>query len=268
MKGATFDLAGGRAVVTGASQGIGRAIAVGLAQAGANVAGIYKWAPEGAEACAAEIRAAGREAIMLEGDTGDPADVAGLARVAVESWGGIDIWVNNAARLLVQPFVELSDDDWHGLLAANLHGYFYGCRAAARQMVAQGGGGRIVNVSSIVNFQPVAELTAYAAAKGAIASMTKSLGLELAPHGILVNAVAPGSTDTPLNAKAYTPEVRKNYESRIALGRIASAEEIADVVVFLCSTGARYITGLELLVDGGMVINGNVGHVSGGHSGA
>lgn len=262
-----FELAGSRAVVTGTSQGIGKAVAERLAEAGAHVAGIYKWDPDGAEDCAERIRAAGREAIMIEGDTGDPAQVDALARAAADAWGGIDIWVNNAARLLVRPFLELSDDDWHGLLAANLHGYFYGCRAAARQMAAQGGG-RIVNVTSIVNFQPVAELTAYATAKGAIASMTKSLGLELAPHGILVNAVAPGSTDTPLNAKAYTPEVRRTYESRIALGRIATAEEIADVVVFLCSTGSRYMTGLEILVDGGMVINGNVGHVSGGHSGA
>ncbi len=115
-----FELAGRRAVVTGTSQGIGKAIAIGLAQAGANVAGIYKWDPEGAEDCAAQVRAAGREAIMVEGDTGDPEQVDALARRAVDAWGGIDIWVNNAARLLVKPFLELSTDDWHGLLAANL----------------------------------------------------------------------------------------------------------------------------------------------------
>jgi NAD(P)-dependent dehydrogenase (short-subunit alcohol dehydrogenase family) len=178
----------------------------------------------------------------------------------VAAWGGIDVWVNNAARLMVKPFLEMTDDDWHGLLAANLHGYYYGCRAAARQMVAQGGGGRIVNVTSIVDVQPIAELSAYVTAKGGILGLTKTLAVELGPHGITVNALSPGATDTPLNAVAYTPEVRRNYQHRIPLGRIASPEEIADPIVFLASDASRYVTGVELLVDGGMVLNGNVGH--------
>jgi NAD(P)-dependent dehydrogenase (short-subunit alcohol dehydrogenase family) len=160
----------------------------------------------------------------------------------------------------VKPFLELTDDDWHGLLAANLHGYYYGCRAAARQMVAQGGGGRIVNVTSIVAIQPIAELSAYVTAKGGILGLTKTLAVELGPHGITVNALSPGATDTPLNQVAYTPEVRANYRHRIPLGRIASPEEIAEPIVFLASDASRYVTGHDLVVDGGMILNGNVGH--------
>ena len=256
MRCAPFDLSGRSAVVTGASSGIGAAIAVALAHAGADVAGI---ALEEAPETTAAIEQEGRKAVMLVGSTGDRATVEDLARTAVDRFGRIDIWVNNAARLLVKPLVEMTDDDWHGLLAANLHGYFYGCRAAAERMLAQGSG-RIVNVGSAATVQAVPGLGAYTAAKGAIIGLTKVLALELAPANVTVNAVAPGATDTALNEEAYTPEVRQTYRERIPLGRIAEPEEVADVVVFLASDAARYVTGQELLVDGGLTINGAVGH--------
>ena len=170
--------------------------------------------------------------------------------------------MNSAARLLVKPLVDTSDDEWHGLLAPNLHGYFYGCRAAARQMLAQGQGGRIVNLSSAADILVVGGLGAYTAAKGAIVALTKTFAVELAPHGITVNAIAPGATDTRMNQTAYTPEVRRTYEQRIPLGRIGSPEEVADAALFLMTYEARYVTGHELVVDGGLTIDGTVGHAA------
>jgi NAD(P)-dependent dehydrogenase (short-subunit alcohol dehydrogenase family) len=242
-------LSGKRALVTGSASGIGRATAEALAAAGARVAGL-------------DLHESDTE-VSLVGDTSRVEDVERAADAAVDALGSIDIWVNNAARLFVRPVAETTDEEWHSLLGPNLHGYFYGCRAAARRMQAQGTGGRIVNLTSAVNVLAVADLSAYGAAKGAIASLTRALALELAPAGITVNAVAPGAIETAMNADAYTPDVRRNYEQRIPLGRIGTPADVAGVVCFLASDAARYMTGQELLVDGGLTVNGSVGHARG-----
>lgn len=254
-----LDLHDRRAVITGATQGIGRAIAIALAHAGADVASMSLPSAEDRRRLRAEIESAGRRALILEGDTGKSSEVQHLADQVVEEWGRFDIWVNNAARLLVRPFVDMHDEEWHGLMAANLHGYFYGCRAAARHMAPRGHG-CILNVTSITDIQPTGGLSAYTTAKGAIVAMTRALAIEMGPYGVRVNALAPGPTETPLNTSAWTEEVRRTYRERISLGRIAEPEEIADVAAFLVSDAARYLTGQEILVDGGMTINGNVGH--------
>jgi NAD(P)-dependent dehydrogenase (short-subunit alcohol dehydrogenase family) len=254
-------LVGPSAVVTGVSQGIGRATAIALARAGANVAGVYHNDPGGADELTEAIAAFGVESAIFEADMGDPETSERLVAEATGRWGGLDIWVNNAARLMVKPLVETGDEDWHGLLYANLHGYFYGSRAAARAMYARGRG-RIVNVTSASDILYVSNLGAYATAKGGVVSLSKNLALEAAEHGVTVNCVAPGAIDTPLNAVAWTDDVRRIYADRIPLGRVGTEEEVASVIVFLASEAARYITGHELVVDGGLVINGTVGHAT------
>jgi NAD(P)-dependent dehydrogenase (short-subunit alcohol dehydrogenase family) len=152
----------------------------------------------------------------------------------------------------------MRDDEWYDLMSSNLFGYYNGCRSALRVMVPQRSG-NIVNVSSVTATQPINEAVAYVTAKGGVVGMTKALAIEFGPLGIVINAIAPGATETPLTESFYTPEVRASYEARIGVARVAKPRDIADALLFLCTSNARYVCGHELMADGGLAINGNVG---------
>jgi len=250
-------LEGHTAVVTGGSRGIGRAIALGLADAGANVASLHLPDPRYADDTAAAIRARGREALLVEGSIADEDAVEAFAARVEDELGPIDAWVNNAGALLVRPLLEQTLQEWRELMAVDLDGCFLGCRAAARRMVPRGRG-RIVNITSVTARQPIATLSAYVAAKAGVVGLTRALALELAPAGVTVNAVAPGAVLTPMTEAGYTPGQRAAYEARIPLGRVSVPEDLAGAVAYLVSDAAGYVTGHELLVDGGLAINGTV----------
>jgi NAD(P)-dependent dehydrogenase (short-subunit alcohol dehydrogenase family) len=195
---------------------------------------------------------------MRQGDMSDAAQVEAFAAEVEAAWGQIDIWVNNAAKVLVRPFLELDAAEWHDVLATNLDGYFYGCQAAARRMVPRRSG-RIVNIASVTFHQPSPGMTAYVASKGGVIGLTRAIGLELAPFGVRVNSVSPGTVDTAMNRDLFTPAVREVFGTRIATGSIGAGADIAAAVLFFASAEASFVTGQDLLVDGGMALNGDVG---------
>ena len=249
-------LEGKRALVTGGSRGIGRAIALGLAREGANVAVNYRRSRGDAESAVREIERMGRRAVAVQGSTDSRADVERLVAEAHDFLGGLDILVNNAGILKRTPFLEISEEEWDAILDVNLKGYFLVGQTVARLMVETGTAGAIVNVSSAGQAVAAPNLVHYCVSKAGVEMLTKEMALELAPHNVRVNAVAPGLIETDINrADIAQDEFREGRLARIPLREIGTPDDVVGAVVFLASNEeARLMTGASVFVDAGQTI--------------
>lgn len=246
----SFDLSAKTALVTGASRGIGQAIAIGLAEAGANVVAIASRA-ENASDTVTRIRDIGREAMALGCDQSSSAAIREAAEAAYGLTGSIDILVNNAGTIRRSPARDYSDEDWNAVLDTNLTGVFQFCRAVGGKMIDQGQG-KIINIASLLSFQGGITVPAYAASKGGVSQLTKALANEWASLGVQVNAIAPGyiATDNTAALRA-NPERNTAILARIPTGRWGDAKDIAGAAIFLASSASNYVNGHVLTVDGG-----------------
>jgi NAD(P)-dependent dehydrogenase (short-subunit alcohol dehydrogenase family) len=252
-----MKLAGKKAIVTGAAAGIGKSIALALADEGADVA-IADIQTEKAVAVAKQIQAKGRRSLAIPCDVGDSAQVDRMVQQAYETLDGLHILVNNAAVISQGSFWEVSDETWNKIIRNNLSSVFFCARAAARLMIPQKQGGRIINMSSIHATLSEPSAGPYTAAKGGIEAMSRTMATELAPYKILVNCIAPGATYSELTTPMYTEAVKEALFQRVPLREIAQPEWIAAGVVFIASDDARYMTGQVLTLDGGYVMDGSL----------
>lgn len=243
------------AIVTGAGQGIGRAIALALAREGAAVV-VADLQPSTAEATAASITATGGRALTARVDVARLDDLAALVQRTLAAFARIDILVNNAGIAVVKPFLDVTEEEWDRQMAVNLKAAFFASQQVARVMIRQGRGGRIVNVASTSAFVASSSpMVPYDVSKAGVRMLTVSTAVQLAPHGITVNAVAPGTIDTALTRSVVDPQRREQYaREKIPLGRLGQPEDVAGAVVFFCSDDAAYVTGHTLVVDGGWLL--------------
>ena len=244
----SFDLSGRRALVTGANTGIGQAIAVALAEAGADVALAGRTEPRDTLVA---IGATGRKALDIRADLSSIAPLAGVIERTIGELGGLDILVNNAGIIRRDDLLDFTEADWDAVLDTNLKSLFFLSQAAARHMAGQGSG-KIINIASLLSFQGGVRVPSYAAAKSGVAGVTRAMANELAPSGVQVNALAPGYIATN-NTAALQADATRNRQilERIPTGRWGRPEDIAGAAVFLASPASDYVTGQILAVDGG-----------------
>ncbi len=245
------------AIVTGSDSGIGRATAVHLARAGHDVGVTWHADEDGARETAREVEVEGCRAEVRRLDLSNLPVAANVIDDLARALGGVDVFVNNSGTNRRAPFVELSWEDWTNTLDVDLNGAFLCAQRAARLMIAQGRGGRIVNVTSVHEHVPLPESAAYVAAKHGLGGMTKVMALELAEHGITVNAVAPGEIATPMTGNEDV-DPRTVARPGIPVGRPGDANEVAALIAHLCTDAAAYITGASYVIDGGLLLTAAV----------
>ncbi|HTX16756.1 MAG TPA: SDR family oxidoreductase [Candidatus Baltobacteraceae bacterium] len=242
------------AIVTGAATGIGKAIATAMASEGASVVIDYVGAPVQANAVVQSIQASGGKALAVPADVSNPDQVSQLIQKTIDSFGRLDILVNNAGLEYKHPFTEFPFDLWQKVIAVDLTGPFLCAQAASQAMIRQGGGGRIVNISSVHEDLPMPTNAPYCAAKGGLRMLMRTIAVELAPHKITVNNIAPGAIYTPIDADVESNRaIEGKLMSEIPLGRWGKPEEVAALAVFLASESASYCTGGTFFIDGGMI---------------
>jgi NAD(P)-dependent dehydrogenase (short-subunit alcohol dehydrogenase family) len=250
-----LDLTGRVAVVIGGTSGIGRALARGLAEAGADVVATGR-RRDLVDETAREIEAAGRRSLRVPADVTDDASLGALRDACVAAFGKVDVLVNCAGRTKRSPTLDLADDDWRDILETNLTGTLRACRVFGRHMIGRGYG-RIINIASLASLVGLYEVTAYAASKAGVAALTKSLAVEWARHGVCVNAIVPGVFRTALNAELLDGTERgREFLMRTPMQRFGRVEELAGAAVFLASDAASFVTGHLLAVDGGFLASG------------
>jgi glucose 1-dehydrogenase len=230
------------------------AIVLELARQGANIVIDYVAHPEATEALVQQVSALGVQAIGVEADVSKVADLEKLVGATIEKFGQLDIMVNNAGIETRTSVLDTTEAQYDKVLAINLKSAFFGTQIAAKQMIKQGGGGRIINITSVHEDWPMPGNTAYCLSKGGMRMLTRTAGLELAPHNILVVGVGPGAVATPINKSTMQdPALLKKLDDAIPLGRLAKPEEIASVVAFLAGEGASYLTATTIFADGGIM---------------
>jgi len=247
-------LSGKIAIVTGGNSGIGKAVALALAEEGANIVIDYISDEKATEDLERRIVALGDRAIGVDADVSKPDELQKLVDAAVKAFGRLDIMVNNAGIETRTSILDTTEAQYDKVLDVNLKSAFFGTQIAAKQMIAQGGGGRIINMTSVHEDWPMPNNTAYCLSKGGMRMLTRTAGVELAPHNVLVVGVGPGAVDTPINVSTVQdPAKLQKLDAAIPLGRLAKPEEIASVVAFLAGDGASYLTATTIFADGGIM---------------